>query len=290
MKKKQALRKMEKDIHLRGLATSTRNVYLRNTKAFLKFADTAIKKLNENKARDFLSHLINERKLAAKTVNTYSAAIRFFFAVTLNRPMNYLQIPLMKVPKQLPVIATREEIAKLVDSCKNLKHKAMILLAYGSGLRISEISRLKTSDIKTDEMRIFVCGAKGKKDRYTLLPQKTLDFLRLYWKKYRPNNSENWVFPSKERQTHITKDGVGYGIKSAVLKSSIATYVTAHTLRHDFATHLLEDGVELIKIKEFLGHSSIRTTTLYLHLANTTKNVISPADTLELEQTKDVII
>jgi len=281
MKKKQALRKMKTDLQLRGLAPKTQKMYQKNVKIFFKYAGVTIKKLNENKARDFLSYLINERKLAAKTVNTYSAAIRFFFAVTLNRPMNYLQIPLMKTPKQLPVIADREEIAKLIDSCTNLKYKVMILLAYGSGLRISEISRLKTSDIRTNEIRIFVQGAKGQKDRYTLLPQNTLETLRLYWKKYRPNNSKNWIFPGNGCLGHITTDGIRYAIETTVLKSSIMTHVTAHTLRHDFATHLLEDGVELVKIKELLGHSSIKTTVLYLHLANTTQNVKSPADTLK---------
>ena len=281
MKKKQALRKMRSDLELRGLSSDTQKMYLKNVKAFIKFSCISIKKLNEDKARDFLSYLIKERNLAAKTVNTYSAAIRFFFAVTLNRPMNYLQIPRMKTPSQLPVIATREEIAKLVDSCVNLKHKAMILLAYGSGLRISEISRLRTSDIKTDGMRIFVLGGKGKKDRYTLLPQNALDALREYWKRTRPNNKENWVFPSKSRLGHITTEGVSYAIESAALKSSIKTHITGHTLRHDFATHLLEDGVELVKIKELLGHSSLKTTMIYLHLANTTENVTSPADTLK---------
>ena len=281
MKKKQALRKMKTDLQLRGLSPQTQKMYKKNVKAFIKFAVVSIKKLNEDNARDFLSHLINEKHLAAKTVNTYSAAIRFFFAVTLNRPMNYLQIPLMKTPKQLPVIANREEIAKLIDSCCNLKHKVMILLAYGSGLRISEISRLKISNIISCDMRIFVQGAKGQKDRYTLLPQKTLDTLRLYWKNYRPNSEENWLFPSNSSLGHITTEGIRYAIETAVVKASITTHVTAHTLRHDFATHLLEDGVELIKIKELLGHASIKTTMLYLHLANTTKNVMSPADALK---------
>lgn len=280
MKKKQAIRKMKADLKLRGLAPETQKMYKKNIKVFFAFAGVPIKKLNEDKARNFLLHLVNERKLAAKTVNTYSAAISFFFAVTLNRPMNYLQIPRMKTPSKLPVIASREEVAKMIDSCGNIKHKAMVLLAYGSGLRISEISRLRSTDIKADEMRVFVLGGKGKKDRYTLLPQQTLNTLRLYWKKYRPNNPENWIFPSKSPEGHITTEGVSYAIESAALKSSIATHVTGHTLRHGFATHLLEDGVGLIKIKELLGHSSIKTTTIYLHLANITENVISPADAL----------
>jgi len=280
MKKKQALRKLKTDLQLRGLAQETQEMYQKNIKSFFKFAGVSIKKLNEEKARDFLKYLIDERNLAAKTVNTYSAAIRFLFAVTLNRPTNYLQIPRMKTPNQLPAIATRNEIAKIVDDCENLKHKVMILLAYGSGLRISEISRLKTSDIKADEMRIFVLGGKGKKDRYTILPKNTLAVLRLYWKRYRPNNADNWIFPSNSAEGHITTEGVSYAIETAAKKSSVTTHVTGHTLRHDFATHLLEDGVELVKIKELLGHASIKTTTIYLHLANITENITSPADTL----------
>jgi site-specific recombinase XerD len=252
----------------------------------MQFANVPIKKLNEKKARNFLGYLIKERNLAAKTVNTYSAAIRFFFTVTLSKPVNYLQIPRMKTPSHLPVIATRNEISKILDGCENLKHKVMILLAYGSGLRISEIARLRTIDIKADEMRIFILGGKGKKDRYTLLPQNTLDALRLYWKKYRPRNTDNWVFPSKSLPGHITTEGVSYAIETAATKASISTHVTGHTLRHDFATHLLEDGVEIVKIKEMLGHTSLKTTMLYLHLVNITENVISPADTLKQDNGK----
>ena len=287
MKKKRALRKMKADIQLRGLSESTQRIYLKNIKFFFKFAGVSLKKLNEDKVRIFLEYLTNERNLAARTVNTYSAAIRFFFAITLNRPMNYLQIPLMKVPKQLPVIADREEMVKLIDCCDNPKHKAFILLAYGSGLRVSEISRLKTSDIRTDEMRIFVHGGKGKKDRYTLLSKNTLDALRAYWRKDQPKNTENWVFPGNTHKTHISTNGIRYGIKSAVVKSSITTRVTCHLLRHAFATHLLEDGVGLVTLKELLGHASIRTTTVYLHLANITENIVSPADSLK--QIGDVI-
>jgi site-specific recombinase XerD len=289
MKKKRALRRLKKDLELRNLATHTQGIYLRNTREFLKYADIPIKKLNEETVRDFLSYLTEKRNLAARTVNTYSASIRFFFAVTLNRTMNYLQIPLMKTPNTLPTVIPREEIAQLINSCENLKHKAILLLGYGSGIRLSEISRLRTIDIKSDEMRIFISGGKRRKDRYTLLPQKTLDILRLYWKNYRPDNSEGWLFPGKVSQTHITASGVSYAVESALRKSAISSHITTHTLRSLFATHLLEDGIDIMRIKELLGHASIKSTAIYLRVANTTKDVTSPADKLVVDTEGGII-
>ena len=259
MTEEQAIQRMWEDIRFRNLSNSTYKNYTRNI-------------------RNFLHYLIDEKKYAPTTVNQSSAAIRFFFAVSLNRPMNYLQIPLMKVPKTLPDVLTREEVSSLIRACTNTKHQALLLLAYGSGLRSGEIETLRVKDIDSKEMRIFVKGGKNKRDRYTLLSQTTLEALRTYWKDYRPNSPEGWLFPGFRNIGHLTRAAIALAFDTCVKRTGITKEVSPHSLRHAFATHLLEDGVELIKIKELLGHHRISSTMVYLHLSNTTKGIVSPAD------------
>jgi site-specific recombinase XerD len=194
--------------------------------------------------------------------------------------MNYLQIPRLKTPKKLPEILTREEVAELIAHTINIKHRALLLTAYGSGLRVGELTKLKTSSIDSESMRVIIRGGKGQKDRYTILSEASLLALRDYWRRYRPKSPEGFIFPGSKNVGHITPDAVKMAIESVVAKTNITKNVTPHTLRHCFATHLLEDGLSLLQIKELLGHYSIQSTTIYLHLANTTAGVTSPADKL----------
>jgi len=281
----QALQRMKADIQLRGLAKNTLESYLPHAEIFIKFCNKPIEELNEMDVRRFLGHLIVEKKLTPGTVNSYSASIRFFFAVTLNRTMNYLQIPRIKAPKKLPEILTREEISAIISCCDSIKHKATLLMAYGSGLRANELASLKVKDIDSESMRVFVRGGKGKKDRYTILSENALFALRDYWRKYRPKSPEGYLFPGLKNIGHITDDAISLALDKALSKAGITKKATLHTLRHDFATHLLEDGYSLFQIKEMLGHSSLSSTTVYLHLANTTSGVVSPADKI-----KDVFV
>lgn len=278
MTEEQAIQRMWEDIRFRNLSNSTYKNYTRNIRNFFAFCRKPIEELDENDIRNFLHYLIDEKKYAPTTVNQSSAAIRFFFAVSLNRPMNYLQIPLMKVPKTLPDVLTREEVSSLIRACTNTKHQALLLLAYGSGLRSGEIETLRVKDIDSKEMRIFVKGGKKKRDRYTLLSQTTLEALRTYWKDYRPNSPEGWLFPGFRNIGHLTRAAIALAFDTCVKRTGITKEVSPHSLRHAFATHLLEDGVELIKIKELLGHHRISSTMVYLHLSNTTKGIVSPAD------------
>lgn len=278
MTEEQAIQRMWEDIRFRNLSNSTYKNYTRNIRNFFAFCRKPIEELDENDIRNFLHYLIDEKKYAPTTVNQSSAAIRFFFAVSLNRPMNYLQIPLMKVPKTLPDVLTREEASSLIRACTNTKHQALLLLAYGSGLRSGEIETLRVKDIDSKEMRIFVKGGKNKRDRYTLLSQTTLEALRTYWKDYRPNSPEGWLFPGFRNIGHLTRAAIALAFDTCVKRTGITKEVSPHSLRHAFATHLLEDGVELIKIKELLGHHRISSTMVYLHLSNTTKGIVSPAD------------
>jgi site-specific recombinase XerD len=280
MTEKQALEKMGYDIKLRNLSESTYKNYVQNVKRFLEFCNRPIEELDENDVRRFLQHLVDEGKIAPRTINQHSSAIRFFFAVGLNRYVNYNQIPRMRVPQTLPEVLTREEVNTLITVCENAKHKALLLLAYGSGLRSGEITSLRVRDIDSKEMRVFVRGGKNKRDHYTILSQTTLEALRDYWRLFRPNSPEGWLFPGFRNIGHLTRAAVALAFDTCVSRTNIIKEVSPHSLRHAFATHLLEDGVELTQIKELLGHYRINSTMVYLHLVNATKGVTSPADTM----------
>lgn len=276
--KEKVLQRMREDILLRGLSKNTMESYTLNARIFLEHCNCPVKQLNEHDIRDFLGYLIKEKKVSSATVNSYSAAIRFLFAVTLNRTLNYLQIPRQKKRKTLPEVLTREEVSSIIDSCLNIKHKAMLMVVYSSGLRVSEAAGLKMKHIDSNNMRLFVEAGKGGKDRYTLLSRTCLDMLREYWKKYRPEHPEGWLFLGTYNVSHITPDGIEYAFNKAAKRANITKHVSIHSLRHAFATHLLEDGATLLQVKELLGHSSIQSTTIYLHLANLTSNIKSPLD------------
>lgn len=275
----QVLQRMAEDLRLRGLSPNTVDVYVRCARIFLKFLQRPVEDLGTEDIRRFLSHLVRKKRLSPKTVNVYSASIRFLFAVTLDRTLNYLQIPRQKERRSLPEVLTREEVFTVLQNCQNIKHKAILALAYGSGLRVSEVTALKIQHIDSKNMRVFVQGGKGGKDRYTLLSYTCLHILREYWKAYRPNHPENWLFPGARNKSHIVSHSLQRVFKNAVQRANITKRVSIHTLRHSFATHLLEDGASLLQIKDLLGHASIRTTTIYLHLANVTAGIASPLDT-----------
>lgn len=274
----QMLARMSLDIKMRGLAENTHDVYVRYVRKFLEHCAKPVEELGEADARDYLIRLMQDGSLATGTINMHNSAIRFFFAVTLNRTLNYLQLPRFKKSKSLPEILSREETHRLIGECLNIKHKSFFLIAYGGGLRVGEIAALRTKDIDSKSMRIFVKGGKGKKDRYTLLSNECLCTLREYWTIRRPNNPAGWLFPSYDGRAHITTAGIAGAFSTEVSRVGITKNVSIHALRHGFATHLLEDGATIFQIKELLGHASLNSTAVYLHLANTTAGVVSPAD------------
>ncbi len=271
------LRKLYEDMQLRNYSEHTQRVYGRVVREFLSCTGKSVEVLDEQDVRNYVLHLMGSG-LSKRTINSYQAAIRFFFGVTLNRCMNYLQMPRMKEDKTLPKILSRDEIASLLGRCGNLKHKAMFALAYGSGLRVSEICALHVKDIDSKEMRVFVKSGKRNKDRYTLLSRYTLEVLRDYWRHDRPNHPEGLLFPGWRNLSPITSKSINLAFERWLRIAGITKKVSIHSLRHAFATHLLEDGTDLFTIKELLGHSSINSTTVYLHLANVSTRAVSPAD------------
>ena len=232
----QALQRLKADILLRGLSKSAYRTYTRQVGLFLEQSGKPVEELSEADVRKYIGRMITEKRLEPKTINVYSAAIRFFFAVTLNRNINYLQIPRMKVPKKLPVILTRDEISQLIAQSANLKHKALLLTAYGSGLRVSELARLKTTDIDSKSMRVLVIKGKGQKDRYTILSEAALLALREYWRKYRPKSPDGYIFPGTKNVGHISSGAILKAIKSALERTDIQKGITPHTKCKDIFT------------------------------------------------------
>lgn len=272
------LNRLALDMRMRGMSKNTQRGYLRYAKQFLEYSGKAPEELDESDARAYLIRLLQESKVGPGTINLHNAAIRFFFAVTLNRTMNYLQLPRFKRAKTLPRVPTREEVQRLICDCTNLKHKAFFLLAYGGGLRLSEIAALRVKDIDSKSMRIFVRRGKGNKDRFTILSNECLCVLREYWSVYRPKHPDGWLFLGQGHHSHVSDRAIASAFMAWIERLGIQKELSMHSLRHAFATHLLEDGATIFQIKELLGHASLSSTALYLHIANTTAGVVSPAD------------
>jgi len=230
--KEQVLLRMKEDILLRGLSKNTLENYILNARIFLDHCNRPVEQLNEYDIRNFLWYLVNEKKNSPSTVNGYSAAIRFLFAVTFNRTLNYLQIPRQKKRKKFPEVLTREDVFSIIENCKNIKHKAMLMVIYSSGLRVSEAAALKVQHIDSKNMRIFVECGKGGKDRYTLLSVTCLNVLREYWMIYRPKHPEGWLFLGVGNVSHITYRGIEFVFREAVKRTNITKKISTHSLRH----------------------------------------------------------
>ena len=276
----QVMERMAEDLRLRGLASGTQEDYLMHAGLFLAWAGHPAEEMDEENIRAYLNYLISEKKLAVSTVNTYNAALRFLFAVTLNRNLNYRQIPRLKEVRRIPEVLTQKEILLLFDNTGSLRNKALLMTIYGAGLRLSDVCGLQIRDIDSENMRIFIRQGKGGKDRFTLLSQSNLEILREYFKAYRPNHPEGWLFLNAERSGKINYRTVQDTFNTAIKRAGITKYVSTHTLRHCFATHLLEAGTDIFRLKQLLGHTHIQSTTFYLHLLNFDSKLKSPLDTL----------
>jgi len=276
----QVLDRMADDLRLRGLASRTQSEYLRYARLFLKWAAQPAEAMGEENIRDYLKHLIDGKPLSASTINLNNAALRFLFAVTLNRNLNYRQIPRLKENRSLSEILTKNEIVKLIDHASSLRDKAILMTIYGAGLRVSELCNLKVKDIDSVSMRVFIrCGKRGK-DRYTLLSQANLDALREYWRAYRPQHPDGWLFLNSGGSKNIHYRTAQHAFNSAAGSAGISKHVTTHTLRACFATHLLEAGVDIFTIMRLLGHSRIQSTMAYLRSVKFSPTLTSPLDTL----------
>ena len=220
----------------------------------------------------------DERKLSDSSINNYNSVIRFIYEVTLDKLLNKKQIPMRKKKKTVYKVLTKEELSAFFNVCNNFKFKTIFMLVYGSGLRIGEVANLREEDIDSKNMRIFVREGKGNKERYTILSKQSLQMLRTYWGKYRQNKRRGRIFLSESGQA-ITTGVIREHFRKYRRKAKINEKATLHTLRHNFATNLIENGATLIQVKELMGHSNIRSTMEYVHVANIDLNLESPLDT-----------
>ena len=254
---------MEMDMRLRRFSPKTIVCYLACMKGVAKHFRKSPAELGEEEIRTYLHYLMEERKASQSVlVQTYSA-LKFFFENTLQKQWNAFRIPRCKQRRKLPGVLTREEVESILSATKNLKHRAILMTIYSAGLRIGEVTRLKVSDIESQRMMIRVNEGKGLKDRYTLLGERNLEMLRRYWKAYRPLE---WLFPGRNASDPVSISAIQRVFKTSLEKAGIKKKASVHTLRHCFATHLLESGTDLYYIQRLLGHKSAGTTSVYLHI------------------------
>jgi len=275
MSNEKVLAKMEKDIYLRGLSDSTLYGYSKSIAIFLDYCGKPADKLTESDVRKFLVYLKEDRKLTNGTINCYISAIRFLFELTLEKPLSQRKVPKFKYNRAIPTLLTKDEIQRVFENTTNLMYRTILMMIYGSGLRVSEAINLKVSDIDSEKMRILIRNGKGGKDRYAPLSHVALDTLRVYWKSYRPKD-DLFLTSHKMKPAVQTIRNI---FNKSMASAGIDKHVTIHSLRHSFATHLLEDDVNIFHIKTLLGHSSIRSTVWYFQLADTaTAGITCPLD------------
>ncbi len=258
--------RMDEAMVLRGFSSRTRESYLACVRALAKHYSRPPDVLDGPRIQAYLLHLITERKLAYATVNQASCAFRFLFGTVLRKPEMRLDIPMAKVPKRLPQILTRAEVSRLIDAAPTFRGRTLLALTYAAGLRLSEVCALQLSDIESapERMCIKVRQGKGAQDRYTLLSPRLLEMLRRYWRDQRPRT---WLFPNRSGSAPIDVNTVHRIYCAARDAAGIAPEGGIHSLRHAFATHLIEAGVDLPTVQRLLGHGHISTTMRYVHLA-----------------------
>ena len=275
---------MELYFELKDTPESSRESYLRRLKAFAGFVQAKNKDVEETALSDiqeYILYLKKEKALSAGTINNYISAIRFFYTHVLDKEWNKKKIPRIKRVHKLPVIPPKQDVIAILNGTANLKHKAILALIYGSGLRVSEVARLRICDICSKTMRVRVEKAKHDTNRYTILSESALTVLRDYFRAnftfYKPGD---WLFPGRAAGEHLNVKSIKNTLIKLRNKLQLDPNISAHTLRHCFATHLLENGVEAAHIQQMLGHKNINTTTKYFHLTSKSlMGIKSPLDT-----------
>ncbi|MBK8525466.1 MAG: site-specific integrase [Betaproteobacteria bacterium] len=273
-------KRMHDAMLLRGFSERTRETYLRCVSALAKHYGRSPDTLDTAAIQAYLLHLITEKKLAYASVNQAVCAIRFLLSVVLGQRTEAFAIPMAKVPKRLPQVLTREEVSRLLDHSHSLRNRVVLETTYAAGLRLSEVCALQLTDIESapERMCLKIRQGKGGKDRYTLLPPCLLDSLRLYWRACRP---KFWLFPCRSGEGPIDKKTAHRLYHAARSAAGIEHGGGIHTLRHSFATHLLEAGVDIHTIQRLLGHGHVGTTMRYFHLARSRlTSTTSPLDLL----------
>lgn len=274
--------RMADDMKLRNYSQSTIDAYTYHVGRFAEFLGKSLEKASPEDVRSFQLHLIEERKVGWSSFNQAVCGLRFLFRITYPRDWAVSMVPFGKKPKTLPEVLSGDEVSNLLSCITNIKHRAFLLTLYSAGLRLNEASHLKITDIDSQRMQLKVACGKGAKERRVPLSPRLLMELREYWKEVR---SPNWLFPGKTFDVPLAPTTIQKVIKASAAKAGIARNITPHTMRHSFATHLLEAGVDLLAISRLLGHKSFATTMKYLHVRRLHLNSVpSPADWLPVRQ------
>ena len=279
MTNEQLIKKMKEDMNMRNFSKYTYDSYLGKTRDIMRYyGEKQLEEVTTEELREFLlKYLKDERKLSDRSINYYNSVIRFIYEVTLDKLINKKQLPMRKKKKTVYKVLTKEELSTFFNVCDNFKFKTIFMLVYGSGLRIGEVANLRIEDIDSKNMRIFVRAGKGNKERYTILPKQSLEMLREYWRRYRQHKRKGIMFLS-ELGEPITVGVIRTHFRKYRKKAKINEKATVHTLRHNFATDLIERGATLIQVKELMGHSNIRSTMAYIHVSNVKIDLESPLD------------
>ncbi len=273
----------EKHLILQRYSPKTNEAYLHAVKGLACFFNQSPDKLTDEKIQDYLRYLIEDRKYSWSTCNVTFCGIKCFYDNVLHRSTE-LMIPPRPRQKRLPTILSQNEVSKLLNTCTNLKHKALLLTVYSAGLRVSEVVSLQAVHIERSRRMIRVEQGKGKKDRYTVLSGTLLAELENYWREYHPGD---WLFFGKDKKKPMPVSTAQKIYYTAKRRAGITRGRGIHTLRHCFATHLMEQGVQPYAIKRMMGHKALATTAGYIHVSNQFLSTIkSPLDNLEVNQQK----
>jgi integrase/recombinase XerD len=273
---KELREQMLEDLQLNGAVPSTQKNYLRIVDNLTKYFNRSPEELGEDELKEYMLYLMKERHLSEGSLRFYVAALKYLYRTTLKREWVVEKIMYPRTKKKLPFVLDLSEVESLFAVTRNLKHKAILMITYSSGLRVSEAARLKLTDIDSKRMMVRINQGKGGKDRYSILSQTTLEYLRQYWRNYRPTK---WLFEGQENNDHIAARTIQCVFHAAKKRAGIKKPVSVHTLRHSFATHLVEAGTSLHHVQLLLGHRSPTTTTVYLHVSRLNlAQVTSPLD------------
>jgi integrase/recombinase XerD len=285
------LRKMMLDeLQRRNYAQNTVRAYISAVEEFAAYFRKRPDQLGPEHIRAYQVHLFRDRKLSPGTVEQRGAALRFFFVKTLRRPYLPDHIPFPKRPRRLPTVLSQDEVARLIEGASNLMHRTILMTLYSTGLRRAELCALKVADIDSQRMVIHVVQGKGSRDRDVLLSPKLLETLREYWRWIKP---KTYLFPGMvnnwRADVPINHKVVWVAVKEAAQRAEITKRVSPHTLRHSFATHMLEAGADLRTIQVLLGHAKLADTTVYLHLSRRhLQAVSSPLESVDLSKPDQV--
>jgi integrase/recombinase XerD len=275
--------RMIDDMRMRKLGERTQSAYVRAVRHLAAFLGRSPDTASAEDLRRFQLHLV-ERGTSAVTLNATITGLKFFFEVTLERGELMARMQPVRVPQTLPVVLSREEVARLIAGVRNLKHQAALSVAYGAGLRASEVTALKVGDVDSQRMLLRVEQGKGRKDRHAMLSPVLLERLRAWWRVGHAQGRMlpgGWLFPGRDPTDPMTTRQLNRVIHAAADAAGIGKRVSMHTLRHSFATHLLESRVDIRLIQVLLGHKKLETTSMYTHVATEVlREVISPLEAL----------